>query len=120
VVDQLAELRDQRGEPARAGRDFEEVDDQRVAGLGAAHRDRSGGAVDPREVDLRDEVGLGPDLAGEAVIRLEADDGAGLDLEHRLQLWAEAPDDLVAGDDVVYGSDGHVSGFVPTRGSCLH
>ena len=39
--------------------------------LGAADRDRPGRRVDALEVDRRDEIGLGRDLAREAVVRLE-------------------------------------------------
>src|SRR5207245_5352080 len=63
--------------------------------------------VDAREVDVGDEVCLGLDLASEAVVRLEADDGARLDLEHGLHLRPEGPDDLIPGDDVICGCYRH-------------
>ena len=107
LVDQLPELGDDRREAARAGADLEQLDDERVARLGAAHRDRAGGAVDAGEVDVADEVLLGLDLAGEAVVRLEADCCPGLDLEHRLEVGPEAPDHLVARDDVIDGDGSH-------------
>ena len=44
---------------------------------------------------LGDEIVLAPDLPREAVVRLERDDVAGLDLEHRLEIGAEGPDHLV-------------------------
>src|SRR5215203_7269118 len=76
--------------------------------------DWAGCAVDALEVDPGHEVVLGGDLPGEAVVGLEANDGAGLDLEHRLQVRAERPDDLVSPDDVV-GRDCHRSGPVCRR-----
>ena len=88
----------------RGRADLEQLDDERVARLGAAHRYRPGGAVDAREVDVADEIGFRLDLPGEAVVRLEADDRAGLHLEHRLEVGPEAPDHLVARDDVIDGS----------------
>jgi hypothetical protein len=103
-VDQLSELGDDRREATRAGTDLEQLDDQRIARLGAAHRDRPGCAVDTREVDVTDEIGFRLDLPGEAVVRLEADDRAGLHLEHWLEVGPEAPDHLVACDDVIDGS----------------
>ena len=69
-------------------------------------RDRAGRAVDPLEVDAGDQVLLAPDLAREAVVRLQADDRAGLDLEHGLEVRAERPDDLVAADELLRGG-GH-------------
>ena len=106
-VDQLSELRNDRREAAGAGADLEQLDDERVARLGAAHRDRPGGAVHAREVDVADEIVLRLDLPGEAVVRLEADGRPGLDLEHRLEVGPEAPDHLVAGDDVIDGDCRH-------------
>ena len=96
LVDQLAEAGDERRDAPLDRAHVEDLGDERVARLGALDRDRAGGAVDPREVDLGDEVVLAPDLAGEAVVRLEGDDVAGLDLEHRLEIRAERPDDLIA------------------------
>src|SRR5262249_13729647 len=74
----------------------EDLRHQRDARLGAAHGDRPRGAVDPLEVDLGDEVVLAADLAGEAVVRLEGDGVAGLDLEDGLEGGPERPDHLVA------------------------
>src|SRR5207248_3126646 len=68
--------------------------------LGALAGDRGGGAVDPPEVDLGNELVPAPDLAGEAVVRLERDRVAGLHRQNRLELGPEGPDDLVAGDPV--------------------
>ena len=87
--------------PHSIGPHVEDLGDERVARLGAPHGDRPGRAVDPREVDLGDEVVLAADLAGEAVVRLERDDVAGLDLQHRLEVRPERPDDLVARDSVL-------------------
>ena len=55
----------------------------------------------------RDEVVLRRDLPGEAVVRLEGDRRAGLDLEHRLEVGPERPDDLVTADPVV-DRNGHL------------
>ena len=49
------------------------------------------------------------DLPGEAVVRLERDRRAGLDLEHRLEVGPERPDDLVTADPVV-DRDRHYAG----------
>ena len=94
--------------PAVVGPHLEQLDDERVARLGAAHGDRTGGAVHALEVDFGDEVGLRADLPGEAVVRLERDDFAGLDLEHGREVRAECPDHLVPGDAVgcCYAGDG--------------
>ena len=113
VVDQLSELRDDRREAARAGPNLEQLDDERVARLGASHRDRPGRAVDTREVDAADEIVFRLDLPGEAVVRLEADGRPGLDLEHRLEVGPEAPDHLVARDDVIDGDWSAISGGLP-------
>src|SRR5581483_6080557 len=72
-----------------------------VARLCAPHRDRAGRAVEAREVDLGDEVVLAPDLAREAVVRLEGDDVAGLDLQHRLEVGPERPDHLVTRQEML-------------------
>ena len=80
LVDQLAEAGDQRRDAPLDRAHVEDLGDQRVARLGALDGDRPGRAVDPREVDLGDEVVLAPDLAGEAVVRLERDRVARLDL----------------------------------------
>ena len=96
LLDQLAHPGDERREAPLVRPHLEELDDERVAGLRAADRDRAGGAVDAVEVDLRDEIGLGLDLAGEAVVRLERDHLARLDLEHGVEVGAERPDHLVA------------------------
>ena len=104
--DQLPELGDDRREAARPRAHVEQLDDERVARLGAAHRDRPRRAVHAREVDRRDEVFLRRDLTGEAVVRLERDDGARLDLEHGLEVRPEAPDHVVA-RDAVLGCDRH-------------
>ena len=87
--------------PAEPGFHLEDLDQQRVARLGTANRDWPGCPVDAVEVDVGDEVVLGLDLAGEAVVRLERDDGTRLDLEHRLQRGAEAPDDVVARNEMI-------------------
>ena len=79
-------------EPWRPGLDLEQLDDERVAGLGAAHEDRARRGVDALEVERREEIRLGRDLPGEAVVRLERDDLAGIDLEHRRQVGRERPD----------------------------
>ena len=76
--------------PRSAGRTSQQLDDERVAGLGAAHGDRPGRRVDALEVDRRHEIGLGLDLPGEAVVRLERDDRARLDLEHGLHVGPNA------------------------------
>ena len=115
LVDQLPVAGDQRRDAPLDRLDREELDDERVARLGARDGDGPGGAVDAVEVDLRDEVVLGADLPAEAVVRLEADDGAGLDLEHRLEVGPERPDDLVARDDVV---DGRAAVVISFAGRC--
>ena len=76
------------------------------ARLGPAHGDRSRRAVHAVEVDLRHEVGLGADLPGEAVVRLEPDHRAGLDLQHGLEIGPERPDHVVPTDAMLRG-DGH-------------
>src|SRR5262249_23514391 len=96
LPDQLAHLRDDRRHADLDRLHLQDLDDQRVAGLGASHGNRSGGAVHPFEVDAGDEIALALDLAGEAVVRLQRDDGAGLDLEHGLHVGADPPDALVA------------------------
>ena len=53
------------------------------------------------EVDLGDEVVLAADLAREAVVRLEGDDVAGLDLEHRLEVRPERQITWSRGDSVL-------------------
>jgi hypothetical protein len=95
LVDQLAEAGDQGGDAPLDWADVEDLHDERVAGLRAANGDRAGRTVDPRQVDLRHEVVLASDLAGEAVVRLEDDGVAGLDLEDRLEIGSERPDHLV-------------------------
>ena len=95
LLDQLAHPGDEGREASLVRSHLEELDDERVAGLGAADRDRARGAVDAFEVDLRDEIGLRPDLPGEAVVRLERDHLARLDLEHGVDVRAERPDRLV-------------------------
>src|SRR4029079_2104778 len=95
----------------------EDLGHERVARLGALDRDGTGRAVDPREVDLGHEVVLAPDLAGEAVVRLEGDDVAGLDLQHGPEVGPERPDDVATWDSVLRH---RASPSRPrrTRGSC--
>ncbi len=95
LLDELTEPGDERGDAPLDRAHVEDFRDERVAGLGALHGDRAGRAVDPREVDLGHEVVLAPDLPGEAVVRLEGDDVAGLDLQHGLEAGPERPDHLV-------------------------
>src|SRR2546421_8056845 len=95
LVDQLPEARDERRDAPLDRLHLEDLGDQRVARLRALHGHGPGGAVDSFQVDLRDEVVLGADLAREAVVRLEDDRLAGLDLEHRLEVGPERPDHLV-------------------------
>src|SRR4029077_13255404 len=109
LVDQLAEAGDQAGEPDFDRAHVDDLGDERVARLGALDRDRAGRAVDLVEVDLGDEVVLRGDLPGEAVVRLERDRRAGLDLEDRLEVGPERPDDLVTADPVV-DRDCHYAG----------
>ena len=104
LVDQLPEAGDERRDAPLDRAHVEDLGDERVARLGAPHGHRARGAVDPREVDFGDEVVLAPDLAGEAVVRLEGDDVAGFDLEHRDEVGAERPDDLVPGDAVSHAA----------------
>ena len=86
---------------------LEQLDHERVARFGAPDGDRPGCAVHALEVDLGDEVVLRLDLPGEAVVGLERDDFAGLDLEHGAEVRAERPDHLVASDPVLgYAGDG--------------
>ena len=101
LVDQLPEARDQRRHAPLDRTDVEDLGDERVAGLRALHRHRPGRAVDPRHVDPGDEVVLAADLPGEAVVRLERDRLAGLDLQHRDEVGPEGPDHLVPGDPMV-------------------
>ena len=98
---ELAEAGDQRCDAPLDRADVEDLGDQRVAGLGAADGHGPGGAVDPVEVDVRDQILLAPDLPREAVVRLEGDHVAGVDLQHRVEVGAERPDHLVARDAVV-------------------
>ena len=100
LVDQLPDAGDQRGEAALGRPNLQQLHDERVSRLGAADRDRPGRGVDPLEVDLGDEIGLGLDLPGEAVVRLQRHDRARFDLEHGLHVRAEGPDDVVAADPV--------------------
>jgi hypothetical protein len=106
AVDQLTDPRNERREAVVGGPNLEQLDDERVARLRAPHSDRAGGGVDPLKVDLGDQVGLAADLAGEAIVRLERDDRAGLDLEHGRHFGGERPDDLVAADPG-HGVRGH-------------
>ena len=92
LVDQLPEAGDERRDAPFDRPHVEDLRDQRVAGLRARDRDRAGGAVDPRHVDPGDEVVLAPDLAREAVVRLERHHFAGLDLQHRDEVRPERPD----------------------------
>ena len=103
-LDPLAQLADpgnQRREAARLGAERHDLGHERVSRLGAAHGDRPGRAVHAGEVDLGHEVLLGPNLAGEAVVRLEGHNRPGLDLEHGLQIGTERPHDVVPGKTVV-------------------
>jgi hypothetical protein len=106
LLDQLPESGDQGRHPPLDRPHVEDLRDERVARLGALDSHRTGRAVDPLEVDLGDEVVLAADLAGEAVVRLEGDGVARLDLEHGLEIRAERPDDLVA-RKAMRGGDGH-------------
>ena len=106
LVDQLAEAGDQRRHAPLDRAHVEDLGHERVARLGPADRHRAGRAVDPPEVDLRHEVVLALDLPGEAVVRLEGDDVAGPDLEHRLEIGPERPDHLVTREPVT-GRDRH-------------
>ena len=108
-VDQLPEAGDQCRDAPLDRAHVEDLRDQGVARLGSAHRDGAGRAVDPLEVDVRDESVLRPDLAGEAVVRLERDRLARFDLEHGLEVGAERPDHLVAAE-AVSRRDGHHAG----------
>src|SRR4029077_2345025 len=110
LVDQLPEAGDQRRDPPLDRPDVEDLGDERVARLGAAHGDRPGGAVDPLEVDLCYERVLALDLARDAVVRLEGDGLAGLDLEHRLEVGPERPDHLVTREPVRGRDRHHASG----------
>src|SRR5919197_3639369 len=101
LVDQLAEAGDDRRPPLLDRVDGQELDDEGIAGLRTSNRDRAGCAVHPGHVDRGDEVRFARDLAGEAVVRLERDDLARLHLGHRLEVRAEAPDDLVARDPML-------------------
>ena len=107
LLDQLPEAGDERCDAPLDRTHVEDLDDERVARLGALHRHRACRAVDARHVDRRDQVVLASDLAAEAVVRLEGDDVAGLDLEHRDEVGAERPDDLVPGEAMH-----HVAGTV--------
>jgi hypothetical protein len=109
-VDQLAEAGDQRRDAPLDRPHVEDLGHERVARLGPSHRDRPGRAVDPLEVDLRDEVVLAADLAREAVVRLEGNGLAGVDLQHGLEVRAERPDHLVAREPVGGGDGHHASG----------
>jgi hypothetical protein len=100
LVDQLAEARDERRHPPLDRAHVEDLRHERVARLGAADRHRPGRAVDPLEVDLRDEVVLAADLAGEAVVRLERDGLPWIDHEDRLELGPKGPDHVLAGESM--------------------
>src|SRR5689334_10276044 len=100
LADQLPEAGDDRRDALVDGLDREELRHERVAGLRAFDPNRAGGAVHARHVDRRHEVVLARDLAREAVVRLERDDVARLDLEHRLEVGAKSPNDLVPGDSL--------------------
>jgi len=95
LLDELAEAGDERRDAPLDRAHVEDLHHERVAGLCPSNRDRAGRAVDPREVDLGHEVVLAPDLPGEAVVRLEGDHVAGLDLQHGLEVGPERPDHLV-------------------------
>ncbi len=100
LFDQLAEAGDQAGEAELDRPHVENFGDQRVARLCATDGHRAGGAVHALEVDRCDEVVLRGDLAGEAVVGLERDRLAGIDLERGLEVGPEGPDDLVTADPV--------------------
>ena len=87
---QLPEAGDQRRDAPLDRPHVEDLRHERVTGLGAAHRHRPRGAVDATEVDVGDEVGFALDLPREAVVRLEGDDVAGLDLEDGLEIGPKA------------------------------
>ena len=109
---QLPEAGNQRRDAPLDRPHVEDLRHERVARLGAAHGHRPGGAVDATEVDVGDEVGFALDLPGEAVVRLEGDDVARLDLEDGLEIGAEGPDHLVTREPVPC----HVS---PVRGGLI-
>ena len=100
VVRQQPEARD-RGRPAPVGRDeLEQVDLERVAGLGSLDGHRSGDLVDLVE-DERLERGGGRvrvDLAVRRVEAVEFDDVPGADARHRL-------DGRVPGEVVLVSAD---------------
>ncbi len=101
LLDQLSEAGDEGGDAPLDRAHVEDLDDERVAGLGAADGDRPCRAVDPGHVDLGDEVVLAADLARETVVRLEGDDIAGPDLQHRLEIGPERPDHLATRESVL-------------------
>ena len=113
LLDQLSEAGDQAGEAHLDRPDVQDLRDQRITRFRAPHGDGAGCAVDAIEVDRRDEVVLRRDLSGEAVVRLERDGLAGIDLEHRLELGPECPDDLIATDPVADRGRHHAG---PTAG----
>ena len=108
---ELAHAGDHERDAARRGADREDVHDQRVAGLGSAHRDRPRRAVHVREVEVGEDVAheliLARDLTVEAVLHRERHDRPRVDLEHRRHLRAEGPDHLVVGDAVIDGERAH-------------
>src|SRR5439155_20100245 len=107
LVDQLAEPGNQRRDAPLDRRHVEDLDHERVSGLGAAHSNGPRRRVDPFEVDRRDEIVLAADLSVEAVACLERDDVARLDLEHGLELGAESPDHVLPRDAVLGGDRAH-------------
>ena len=109
----LADSGDRQCHAGLRGTDLQDLDNQRVARLGAANGHRPGGAVDAVEIEIRvdvaDEVLLARDLAAEAVLHLEADDGAGLDLDDRGHVRPEGEDNLLVRERVLGVGDCHPS-----------
>ena len=91
-----AEAGDQRRDAPLIGRTSRISATSESPGSGASDRDGPVALLIRRRSISVDEIVLAADLAREAVVRLERDDVAGLDLQHRLEVRPERPDHFVA------------------------
>jgi hypothetical protein len=85
LVGEEAEAGDDRGPAPVARAQLQDLDGQRVAGLGALHEHRARDRVHVREVERRDRVGprVGGDLLVGRVADVQLDVVAGVDLDRR-------------------------------------
>ena len=85
-IGQQAEAGDVRGPAPIARLEFEQLDLERVAGLGTFNGDGSVHLVDPREVERGDvaDRGGGGDLTARGVKRIDLDDGTARNRGDRL------------------------------------